>query len=84
MATTEYSLQRVLRDSHAECPILASQLFGQLVAQGQLKVVLARYNAPVQHAVCVAILAARHRAQKIRACIDFLNTCFVAFCTSAR
>ncbi len=50
-----------------------------LVAQGQLKPVLQRYVQPGQYAVYAMILAERHRAAKIRATMDFLQTCFAAF-----
>ena len=50
-----------------------------LVAQGHLKPVLQRYVQAGQYAVYAMILAERHRAAKIRATMDFLQTCFAAF-----
>lgn len=51
----------------------------RLVTSGQLKPVLAKYQAAQQYPVYAAILAERHRAPKIRATMDFLTLCFVAF-----
>ncbi len=51
----------------------------QLVGQGLLKQVLARYCSPVQYPAYAAILAERHRAPKIRATMDFLEMCFADF-----
>lgn len=51
----------------------------QLVEQGRLKPVLARYGVPGEHLIYAAILAERHRAPKIRATMDYLQTCFAAF-----
>ena len=51
----------------------------QMAAQGKLKPVLARYTGPQKYPVYAAILAERHRAPKIRATMDFLAICFVAF-----
>ncbi len=51
----------------------------QLVMQGQLSPVLARYSDPGQYPVYAAILAERHRAPKIRATVDFLALCFADF-----
>jgi DNA-binding transcriptional LysR family regulator len=51
----------------------------QLVEQGRLKPVLARYGVPGEHLVYAAILAERYRAPKIRATMDYLQTCFSAF-----
>ncbi len=51
----------------------------QLVMQGQLVPVLARYSTPGQYPVYAAILAERHRAPKIRATVDFLALCFAHF-----
>jgi DNA-binding transcriptional LysR family regulator len=51
----------------------------QLVEQGRLKPVLARYGVPGEHQVYAAILAERHRSPKIRATMDYLQTCFSAF-----
>ena len=50
-----------------------------VVANGQLRPVLARYTVPQQYPVYAAILAERHRAPKIRATMDFLTICFAAF-----
>lgn len=50
-----------------------------MVANGQLRPVLARYTVPQQYPVYAAILAERHRAPKIRATMDFLTICFAAF-----
>jgi DNA-binding transcriptional LysR family regulator len=54
-----------------------------LVEQGQLKPVLQRYVQPGQYAIYAMILAERHRAAKIRATMDFLQTCFAAFVQKA-
>jgi DNA-binding transcriptional LysR family regulator len=51
----------------------------QLVTQGRLMPVLARYRSPEQYPVYAAILAERHRAPKIRATMDFLGLCFADF-----
>jgi DNA-binding transcriptional LysR family regulator len=51
----------------------------RLVIDGELKPVLAKYNVAQQYPVYAAILAERHRAPKIRATMDFLTLCFVAF-----
>ncbi len=50
-----------------------------LVAQGRLKPVLQRYVVLGEHPMYAAILAERYRAAKIRATMDFLQTCFAAF-----
>ncbi len=49
------------------------------VAEGKLKEVLPRYCAPGDYPIYCAILAARHRAPKIRATMDFLQSCFAEF-----
>jgi DNA-binding transcriptional LysR family regulator len=54
-----------------------------LVAQGLLKPVLQRYVVAGQHPIYAMILAERHRAAKIRATMDFLQTCFASFKTPA-
>ncbi len=51
----------------------------RLVEEGRLKAVLARYGVPGEHQIYAAILAERHRAPKIRATMDYLQTCFAAF-----
>lgn len=55
----------------------------ELVRQGRLKPVLARYGVPGEHAIYAAILAGRHRAPKIRATMDYLQTCFADFIQTA-
>ncbi|MEO8390744.1 MAG: LysR family transcriptional regulator [Polaromonas sp.] len=50
-----------------------------LVAQGRLKSVLARHVVPGEHHIHAVILAERHRAPKIRATMDYLQTCFSEF-----
>jgi DNA-binding transcriptional LysR family regulator len=52
-----------------------------LVEQGKLKPLLARFGVPGEHRIYAAILAERHRAPKIRATMDFLQTCFSDFST---
>lgn len=59
-------------------------LGAQLVAQGHLKPVLTRYVLPGEHAIYAAILAERHRARRISATMDYLQTCFAAFMSPAR
>ncbi len=54
-------------------------LANELVMEGQLKLVLGRYNTSQQYPVYAAILAERHRAPKIRVTMDFLELCFLAF-----
>ena len=49
------------------------------VAEGKLKEVLPRYAAPGEYPIYCAILAARHKAPKIRATMDFLQSCFSEF-----
>ncbi len=51
----------------------------RLVEQGRLKPVLERYGVPGEHLIYAVILAERHRAPKIRATMDYLQTCFSAF-----
>lgn len=55
----------------------------ELVREGRLKPVLARYGVPGEYAIYAAILAGRHRAPKIRATMDYLQTCFAAFIQTA-
>jgi DNA-binding transcriptional LysR family regulator len=50
-----------------------------LVAQGQLKPLLQRYVIAGEHPIYAVILAERYRAAKIRATMDFLQTCFAEF-----
>lgn len=52
-----------------------------LVSQGRLRPVLANCCVPGRYEIHAAILAERHRAAKIRACMDFLNQCFQDFAT---
>ncbi len=51
----------------------------ELVRQGKLKPVLAAFCVPGEYQIYAAILAERNRAQKIRATMDYLKTCFAAF-----
>lgn len=50
-----------------------------LVAQGRLKPVLARYVVPGEYHIHAVILASRHRAPRIRATMEWLQSCFVSF-----
>ncbi len=50
-----------------------------LVAHGQLKPLLQRYVLAGEHPIYAVILAERYRAAKIRATMDFLQTCFAEF-----
>ncbi|MEO7643312.1 MAG: substrate binding domain-containing protein, partial [Ramlibacter sp.] len=50
-----------------------------LVKEGRLRPVLARFGVPGEHNIHAGILAERHRAPKIRATMDYLETCFAAF-----
>jgi DNA-binding transcriptional LysR family regulator len=50
-----------------------------LVAQGKLKPLLPRYVLAGEHPIYAVILAERYRAAKIRATMDFLQTCFTPF-----
>lgn len=50
-----------------------------LAHQGRLIKVLSKYQHLEQHPIYAVILAERHRAIKIRACMAFLETCFVQF-----
>jgi DNA-binding transcriptional LysR family regulator len=50
-----------------------------LVAQGKLKPLLQRYVIAGEHPIYAVILAERYRAAKIRATMDFLQTCFAEF-----
>jgi len=59
-------------------------LGARLVKQGKLKPVLARHVVPGEHSIYAGILAERHRAPKIRATMDHLETCFAAFLRPAQ
>jgi DNA-binding transcriptional LysR family regulator len=54
-----------------------------LVAQGLLKPLLQRHVVPGEHPIYAVVLAERHRAAKIRATMDFLQTCFASFMAQA-
>lgn len=54
-------------------------LGAQLVSQGRLRPVLARHGVAGEHHIHAGVLAARQRAPKIRATMDYLLACFSAF-----
>lgn len=57
-----------------------NDMVGQaMVAQGRLVEVLTAYKDTTQHTIHAIILSERHRAPKIRACMEFLTDCFTDF-----